>query len=93
MAASDTVLTHESREKAERTGLRIWCAEPPESDLLMLEAKLERSVERCDLILDGQMSAAHVAELADYLRTEAYTVKQVSEISETVPIITAEQKE
>ncbi len=68
---------------AKNTGLRIWSTQTPESDLNVLIEQLDLAEERCDLILDGNISLSLVSRLADHLQADAYTVEQITELTET----------
>ena len=45
--------------------------------------RLDKAEERCDLILSANVSVNRVTRLANYLRTESYTVMDITELSET----------
>lgn len=83
LIAAASPLTAETRDLAETTGLRFWCAQTPESDPYVLIDELDRSVDRCDLVLDGEMRIGQATRLADYLQADSYTVKQITELTET----------
>jgi hypothetical protein len=83
LVASPAPITKAAGRSAENSGLRIWSAQPPESELYPLLEQLEQAEDRCDLILDGSISLSQASILADHLQADAYTVKQITELTET----------
>ena len=78
-------------ETVQDTGLILWCAEEPEEDINQLISRLDEAVERCDLILGPNVSVNRVTRLANILRSESYSVKEITELTETA--ISAVEKE
>ena len=74
---------------AEKTGLRVWSAEAPETDLITMQERLDTAADRCDLILEGGISLSTAARLAEYLQADSYRVTMITELTATA----LEQKE
>ena len=89
--ASAEPLSPEDMEKAQDTGLILWCAQEPEEDINRLISRLDEAVERCDLILGPNVSVNRVTRLANILRSESYSVKEITELTETA--LFADEKE
>lgn len=83
LLASSAPLSPEAVEKAQDTGLILWCAQEPEVDVNQLINRLDEADDRCDLILGSNVSVNRVTRLANYLRSEAYTVREITELAET----------
>ena len=84
LIASDVPLSPEIMQQAQDTGLILWCAQEPDIDINQLINRLDEAEDRCDLILGPNVSVNRVTRLANYLRTESYDVKEITELSETV---------
>lgn len=91
LIASGEPLSAEALSDAWDTSLIIWCAQKPEHDINVLIDRLDHAADRCDLILDANISVNRVTRLANYLRSESYSVKEITELTETAYSI--QQKE
>lgn len=86
ITASAGPLSPEDRQAAENTGLIIWCTQEPEDDVDRLIDELNAAEKRYDIVLDGGISVNRVTRIANYLRSESYTVKEITEFSETAKL-------
>ena len=83
LLASAVPLTSSDIEKAQERGLVLWCAQEPETDINQSIIRLDAAESRCDLILGSNVSVNRITRLANYLRSESYTVKEITELTET----------
>ncbi len=83
IAAAAEELSPESEKMARETGLRLWCAQEPESDPGILIDRLEQAGDRCDLILDGSIKKKDLNRLLEYLLSESYTIGTITEMTDS----------
>ena len=83
LLASTSPLSSETVKKVQDSGLILWCAQEPEIDINQLIINLETAENRYDLILGSNVSVNRVTRLANYLRTESFAVKEITELTET----------
>ena len=94
LLASAVPLSPAELAQAQETGLLLWCAQEPEQDINSLIEHMADAEDRCDLLLGPNVSVNRVTRLANYLRTESYTVKEITELTETaVSAQTIQEKE
>ena len=83
LIASAQTLSADALDKAQNTGLILWCAQEPDQDINALIERLDETDGRFDLILDANVSVNRITRLANYLRSESYTVNEITELTET----------
>ncbi len=81
--ASASPLSPAALKKVQDTGLILWCAQEPEEDINQLIDHLDEAVGRCDLILGPGVSVNRVTRLANFLRSESYSVREITELTQT----------
>ena len=91
LLAAAAPLSPADLETARKTGLILWCAQKPEQDIPELINRMDGADSRFDLILDANVSVSRITRLANYLRSESYAVKEITELTE--PAISIQEKE
>ncbi len=83
LLASASPLSPETAKKVQKSGLILWCAQEPDIDINQLIMNLDTTENRYDLILGSNVSVNRVTRLANYLRSESFAVKEITELTET----------
>ena len=83
LLASASPLSPETAKKVQESGLILWCAQEPDIDINQLIMNLDTTENRYDLILGSNVSVNRVTRLANYLRSESFAVKEITELTET----------
>ena len=81
LAASDRLPTEEETAWLSEQDLVFWSAGEEQSSLLVCETFLMNAEGRCDLVLTGDFDS--VEELLHLLRKDDYTVRPITEVTET----------
>ena len=83
LLASKSPLSSETAKKVQDSGLILWCAQEPMNDINQLIVDLETTENRYDLILGSNVNVNRITRLANYLRSESFAVKEITELTET----------
>ena len=83
LLASKSPLSSETAKKVQNSGLILWCAQEPMNDINQLIVDLETTENRYDLILGSNVNVNRITRLTNYLRSESFAVKEITELTET----------
>ena len=81
LTACPVPLPEDPEHEPDHRDVIVWCAKEPETTAPEVIKRLDRAVDRCDLVLDGGIGLAELRVLTDHLQTYSYSVGQITELT------------